>query len=140
MAKKYTSAQLAERAAKDLQLLVRLKAADSNGYVTCVTCGKVDNWRGMQGGHYMERGRSSTKLLEENIHPQCPGCNCFKMKTASGVILYREYMVSMYGEDAVKELEQLSRKPHKWVKADILDLHAEIKEQIKIHNARISDG
>lgn len=140
MAKKYTTAQLAERCAKDLQLLVRLKAANDSGYATCVTCGKVDHWKAMQGGHYMERGRSATKLLEENIHVQCPGCNCFKMKVASGVVLYREYMVSMYGEDAVKEIEQLSRKPHKWVKSDILELHEQIKDQIKIHKARVGDG
>lgn len=140
MSKKKTNAQLAEKCATDLQLLVRLKASDDSGYCKCVTCGKVDHYKSMQGGHYMERGRSATKLLEENVHPQCPGCNCFAMKKASGVVLYREYMVGMYGADFVLELEQSSRKPHKWVKSDILDMHEDIKRQIKLHKARVGDG
>ena len=138
MAKKSkTAAQCAELCAKDLQRLVRMKASDDNGFCQCVTCGKVDRYTNMQGGHFIERGRSATKLLEENVHPQCPGCNCFKMKTATGVLEYRRYMVEMYGEDEVRHIEDISKKPHKWVRSDILSYHKEVKELIKYHESRI---
>lgn len=132
-----TAAQLAEACAVDLQLLVRLKASDDNGYCQCVTCGKVDHYKQMQGGHFIERGKSATKLLEENIHPQCRGCNCFKMKTATGVLIYRQFMVDTYGEDFVKEVEFSARKAHKWVRSDIEKIHSYVKDQIKYQKERI---
>jgi hypothetical protein len=132
-----TAAQLAEACAVDLQLLVRLKASDDNGYCQCVTCGKVDHYKQMQGGHFIERGRTATKLIEENIHPQCPYCNLRKMKTASGVLLYREFMVETYGEDFVKKMEISSRAVHKWIRADIENIHHYTKAQLTYHKNRV---
>ena len=140
MAKKKppTIAQEVEKAAVLLQELVRLKAADANGYVTCITCGVVRKWNDeMQGGHFFERGRTATKLLIENCHPQCAGCNCFKMKTTGGVLDYRRYMVDMYGEDGVDELEALSRTIKKYNRAEVADIKSDFQAQIKFHKTRI---
>jgi hypothetical protein len=79
--KKATVAQEVEKAAKLLQRYVRLKASDDNGYCQCVTCGKVDHYKAMQGGHFYSRRHTVFKLFEENIHPQCPACNVYGMKT-----------------------------------------------------------
>lgn len=130
MAKKKTIAGLADECAVLLQKLVRMKAADSNGYCQCVTCGVKKHWKEIQGGHFIERGRLATKLMEENIHPQCPGCNCFKMKTASGVLDYRRYMVETYGADFVEELEQISKQTKKYNRPELEDLKAELKQRI----------
>ena len=65
--KKSTISQEVEKAAKLLQRLVRLKASDDNGYCQCVTCGKIDHYKNMQGGHFMPRGRTVFKLFDENI-------------------------------------------------------------------------
>ena len=140
MAKKKppTIAQLVEKTAVDLQKLVRLKAADDDGMVSCVTCGVSRKWNDeMQGGHFFERGRTATKLLIENCHPQCAGCNCFKMKTTGGVLDYRRYMVDMYGEDGVDELEALSRTIKKWTREEVADIKADFLKQIKFHSERI---
>ena len=133
-----TIAQEVEKAAVLLQRLVRLKAADENGYCTCVTCGVIKKWNDeMQGGHFFERGRTATKLMVENVHPQCSGCNAFKMKTTGGVLAYRRYMVDMYGEDGLDELEALSRKVKKYTRAEVEDIAADFKAQIKFHTERI---
>jgi hypothetical protein len=138
--KRKTPAQEAQACAESLQLLVRLKAANDEGYCRCVTCGTTKHYKdGMQGGHFIERGKSATKLLEENIHPQCCGCNKFKMKTASVVLDYEDYMVQMYGREGVERLKFLSRQPHKWDRGKIHQLHSEIKEQIKYHKARLGE-
>ena len=56
-------AKLVDEAATELQLLVRLKAADDNGYVSCVVCGVTRHYLdGMQGGHFISRSRLATKL------------------------------------------------------------------------------
>jgi len=120
-----------------LQRLVRLKAADSNGIVRCVTCDKHLHWSEAQGGHMIERGKTATKLVEEQVNPQCPGCNMYRMKTASGVLDYRRYMVGMYGEELVRDLEQLSKQPKKYSRSEVEELSNEFKRQIKEQEARL---
>ena len=134
-----TAAQDAEACAVDLQLLVRLKAANDEGYCKCVTCGKVAHYKEMQGGHFIERSRSATKLVEENIHPQCQYCNAFGMKSTIIVLEYRNYMVAMYTEDGVAKLIALSRRSHKWVRSEIQEQRADIREQIKYHRKRLGE-
>jgi len=131
-------AKLKQACAKLLQKLVRLKAADENGMVECVTCGKIDHWKCMQGGHFIERGKSSSVLMEENIHPQCPGCNMYRMKQASTVLTYRRYMVDIYGEDFVKELEIMANQPKKYYTAELLELKKELNERVKQRESEIS--
>lgn len=125
-----TLAKLRNEAAELLQKLVRLKAADSNGYVRCVTCGKRLHWKSAQGGHFLERGRNRTKLIEENIHPQDPACNLYGMKNASTVLAYRRYMVEMYGEKFVTWLEMEAKKPCTKKRAELEALKAELKARV----------
>lgn len=97
-----SKAKIVEDAAKIVQKYVRLKAADENGYCTCVTCGKVDSWKSLQGGHFIKRKHIATKLMEENIHPQCGYCNGH---LGGNDIKYTLYMEDMYGREFVEELE-----------------------------------
>jgi hypothetical protein len=138
--KKTTVAKEIDNAAKLLQRLVRLKASDDNGYCQCVTCGKTDHYKAMQGGHFIPRGRTILKLHEKNINPQCPGCNQWGMKQAHYVLKYREWMVDMYGERKVKAMEKLAwRTAPKIDRQDVLALQKDLKEQIKYHTNRIGD-
>jgi len=58
-------AKLTDEAATLLQLIVRIKASDENGFVKCVTCSTVRHYKDdMAGGHFIERGRLATKLIE----------------------------------------------------------------------------
>ena len=74
--KKKSIAKQVEEVAVLVQKYVRLKAADDDGWVSCVTCGDRRQWNDqMDGGHFIERSYLATKLMEENIHPQCKTCN-----------------------------------------------------------------
>jgi hypothetical protein len=145
MAKKktLTISQEVEKAAVLLQELVRLKAADDHGYCTCITCGAIKKWNdGMQGAHFFQRGRTGTKLSVENVHCACQGCNAFLHHTTSGVLIYRRYLISLYeeegrGEDGLDELEALSRTTKKYTRAEVEDITADFKKQIKYHRQRI---
>ena len=114
-----------------VQRLVRLKAADSNGMVKCWTCDTVKHWKEMQGGHFIERGKTATKMLEENIHPQCPSCNQWGMKKASTVLLYRREMVAWYGEDFVSWLENESKKSIRHTRQELQALIADYTKQVQ---------
>ena len=138
MAKKLSVAKEAEKCAVLLQKLVRLKAADDNGYAQCVTCNAVKHYKELQGGHYMSRGCSATKLLLENVHPQCAGCNGFGMKYGDKEKVYLRYMEDTYGKEFVQELEAMKHKPFKWNRFDIEEKAKDFKAQIKEHEARIN--
>ena len=116
-----------------MQKLVRLKEAVQNdGYCKCVSCGIVKHWKECDGGHYISRNHQSTKVLEENIHPQCKGCN---LKSGKGDTLvnidYRNWMIEFYGEEFVEELEILARKPADHFGPDIEDQIKEVRAKCK---------
>lgn len=126
-----SKAKLINDCAVLMQKLVRLKAADHNGYCQCVSCGTKKRWQEMQGGHYIERGKTATKLLEENIHPQCPYCN-FSMAHSTHVREnYRAFMIDMYGEDFHKTLLHDALQPKKYSMPEIRDLLIELKDRVK---------
>lgn len=129
MAKKKTIAGLVDEAAVILQRIVRKKAADENGYCKCVTCGKVDHWKKMHGGHFIPRGHTIHKLLEENIHPQCVSCNTFRAESAK--VNYWIYMADTYGEDFVRELVHTKNDVCKYTRPEIMEKIAELKEYEK---------
>jgi len=54
--KKKSIRQLIKTADRWFSKYIRLKAADANGYVQCVTCGKAIPWnKGCHAGHFVVR-------------------------------------------------------------------------------------
>ena len=139
--KKKTLAKVVEDCAVALQKVVRMKAAiaeNLDGYVTCVSCGVKKHWKELDAGHYFSRGDKSVKLMEENIHPQCKGCNIRMSHGDTKVVsAYRRYMVDMYGEDFLNYMEALAHKPAKFDRAEIEDLTKTLKAQIKQYESRL---
>ena len=124
-----------DKVAKDLQRLVRMKAADKDGFCRCVSCGVLKHWKEMDGGHFISRSKLATKLETTNVHPQCKRCNGFS--TSTTVLDYRDYMVEMYGKEWVEWLRKESQKIKKWTRPELLELHLEIKEQLKFQSKRL---
>tara|TARA_R100000329_G_C7610667_1_gene216698 strand:- start:46 stop:456 length:411 start_codon:yes stop_codon:yes gene_type:complete len=132
---------LRSQALTTLQKLVRIKAADDQGYCTCITCGCIKKWNdGIQGGHYIPKGSSSYWALEEeNVHPQCNGCNNFGMRNGDAAQLYTLYMIDMYGRDFVEEMHRQRKKVRKYYANDYREMIATWREQIAEHAKRIGE-
>ena len=138
--KKSTVAQEVEKAAKLLQRYVRLKASDDDGYCHCVTCGKVDHYTAIQGGHFYSRRHTVFKLFEENIHVQCPACNQWGMKTTKIQEAYRIYMEDMYGARRIRAMQRLAwRASPKFDREEVIQFQRELKEKIGQELYRIGD-
>ena len=138
--KKSTVAQEVEKAAKLLQRYVRLKASDDDGYCQCVTCGKVDHYKAMQGGHFYSRRHTVFKLFEENISVQCPACNQWGMKTTKIQEAYRIYMEDMYGARRIRAMQRLAwRASPKFNRDEVIQFQRELKEKIGQELYRIGD-
>jgi len=137
-AKKLKSiAKLRDEAAVVLQQMVRLKAATDAGYCECWTCRAVEPWNKMQGGHFIERGKAATKIMEENVHPQCPACNQWGMKNTTTVLAYRDAMIDMYGADFVDDMVRASKQPVKHTREWIAEQKAYFESQVTFHKKRL---
>jgi|TARA_B110000908_G_scaffold161100_1_gene205037 hypothetical protein len=138
--KKRTIAQEVDMAAKLLQRYVRLKSSDDNGYCHCVTCGKLDHYTAMQGGHFYSRRHIVFKLFEENIHVQCPACNQWGMKTTKIQEAYRIFMEDMYGARRIRAMQRLAwRASPKFNREEVIQFQRELKEKIGQELYRIGD-
>lgn len=130
-------AKLSEKVAVSLQLLVRIKAADDNGYVSCVTCGVTRHYKdGMQGGHFISRTYKATRLMEENIHTQCQRCNGPKRGMA---IEYTIFMTETYGKDFVADLVAMKQQTVKYIRSDLIAMKAGFDQQIRENEKRVID-
>jgi len=115
---------------------IRLKYADSNGYVKCVTCGVKKHYKdSMDAGHYVPRNHLSTRWLETNVHVQCRGCNRFG---GGRLDEYALFLTKTYGNEV---LDYLNKKKHttcKMTKADYETLIEDLKLKIKELEGRIA--
>jgi hypothetical protein len=134
--KQKTVAKLREEAAVLLQKLVRMKAADENGLASCVTCGKRQHYKEMDGGHFISRKWTATKLVEENIHPQCKGCNQYASGRHDD---YSLYMVDTYGIEMVRELNDKKRELCKQNRIELEDIKVELKVRISEQAIRLGE-
>ena len=125
--KRKTIAGLVNDAAVLMQKLVKIKAADENGYASCVTCGKTAPWQELQGGHFISRVKTIHKLLEENIHPQCAQCNG---PLRGNYIPYTLYMEDMYGREFVEELHRTKNEGRKYSRPEIEEIIEELGQQL----------
>lgn len=138
MAKKKTISKLVDDCAVLLQKLVRLKGADDLGYCTCVTCGAKKIWnQGMQGGHFIDRRHLLTKVMEENIHPQCDYCNSAMSNQGMVKGNYTIYMQDMYGYDFVADLLSTKGQTKKFYSAEVEEMRDDFKQQIKMEEMRL---
>lgn len=124
-----------------LQKLARLKAADDQGYCECWSCGIVAPWNEMDGGHFIPKGSSSRwALVEENVHPQCRGCNGFGMRFGSAAQQYTIKMQEYYGHDMVQHMIATKGEAVKYYKRDYEEMLADWNAQIRHHLDRIGHG
>jgi len=75
--KDLTSKELEKVLDKWFSLFTRARDSDTNGYISCCTCGKPKKWKAIGGaecGHYSKRNKAH-RFTEINCHAQCNYCN-----------------------------------------------------------------
>ncbi|MDT4761838.1 recombination protein NinG [Sphaerochaeta sp. PS] len=101
----HSKAKPREKALTAFQKLRRYQAATPNGYVKCISCGKLMNVKEAQGGHLVSRRVRATELEPDNVWPQCPRCNG---PLSGNVIAYRSNLVKLIGVVRVQRIEDLA--------------------------------
>lgn len=104
MAKKHSLAKIKKKAWDIYSKYIRIMAANPDGLVDCVTCGKFYHWKKIQAGHFVS-GRSARILFaDKNVHPQCYACNCI---LSSNWEAYFKFMEKTYGIKIIRALMAL---------------------------------
>ena len=106
---------------------IRRRNANLDGFVDCFTCGRSYHWKKIQNGHFMSRGRYSTRWDEENCRPQCYGCNVMQQgrQYDFGLNLDRER------EGLADEMHQLSLTTVKFATWELEEKLAYYREKVK---------
>lgn len=96
-----------------------------HGKATCFTCGKVDEWKYLQCGHFQSRRHYATRWDEKNCQVQCSGCNLFKHG--------EQYKFSLelnkkYGSTTANDLHIKSQTEVKFSTNDLLEMIKKYKE------------
>ena len=110
MNKKLPLPKLIKKAEKVFNAWIRQRDEGKN----CITCNKP----GDQAGHYWPVRYSGVRFNEMNVHIQESGCNKWKH---GDQLRYRIKLVEMYGEDKVKELDELAIRTQfkKWDREEL---------------------
>lgn len=119
---------LTQKLDKQFSLFIRQRDAVGD-YSKCVTCGKTQEWKKMDCGHYWSRRYKGTRWEEKNCAIQCKGCNLFNQGASPQFTLY---LIEKYGEEV---LTLLAAKKNSLTKlADF-----ELKELIKIYKQKTDE-
>lgn len=105
----------------------RLKYANDNGYVKCVSCGRIYHWKKMQAGHFVHS--DSLDFTEENLGPQCIACNHYqKTKAGAG---YHDYMLRTYGQAVIDKLHIEGRIPRPYTDYELTQIAKKYRLKVK---------
>jgi len=128
--KKPTITKLKKKAWTLFSKYIRLKYADDNGYVQCVTCKCIKHWKEMQAGHYISRRFSFYLFSETNVFPQCVACNMFNKGELGKYCLFLQ---GKYGKEWVDERTNTA-PPIKQFKRPELEIIIEsLKQKLNEH-------
>jgi hypothetical protein len=113
----------------ETSVIVRLRDADAEGFVSCCTCGVRKHWRRVDAGHFLD-GRTNGTLFDlRGIHPQCKPCNGnLKQAPKDTKIRYEAFMLERYGREVVDELRALARSTRQFTVAELVAMREERRE------------
>ena len=73
-------------------------------YAKCFTCGKIEDVKKMQCGHFIPRNRYNLRFNEKNAHAQCARCNEVEK---GNLVVYMKRLDEVYGTGTAQELQDI---------------------------------
>jgi hypothetical protein len=125
MQKKIKRSVLVKKLDTIFSTYIRLKMSDKNGISTCITCGKKEEWKNQDCGHFISRTHYSTRWDENNVATQCRYCNRY----CQG----EQYKYSLYlGNNLSEELYIKSKQIVKFADVELIDMIKYYKEKVNV--------
>ena len=130
MAKKPKITALKKQLDKIFGQYIKLRDADQNGMLRCITCSKLVHWKEAHCGHFVRRRHLAVRWDERNCHGQCCYCNTFLDGNEA------EYFIALedkLGREVVDELMQAKHQTVKLNRSFYDEMIEKYKTKIKIH-------
>lgn len=83
---------------------IRLRDADENGFIRCISCGRVVFWKDADCGHFIKRQHMALRFNEQNCAAQDKRCNCFEQGNDIG---FAEGLDKRYGPGTADKLRAM---------------------------------
>lgn len=107
---------------------VRLRDADENGIVTCITCTDTYHWTEVDCGHYVLRGNMSVRWNLQNANGQCRLCN----STHDGRQDEHGAAIDIkYGHGTADKLQKLGLETVHFSEHELESMYQELKKEVK---------
>ena len=107
---------------------VRIRDADSNGYVRCYCCGYPIHWTNAQAMHFMNRRHLGTRFNEINVRAGCPACNMYNLGNLEA---YEAHLIREYGDSIIEKLTMLKTTVTKFAPYEIKEMTKHYKREVK---------
>lgn len=115
---------LKKEADRVFSLYIRNRGA-TYGYNHCFTCGRYLPIEELQNGHFRSRRFINTRWHPVNCWPQCNYCN---VELNGNLETYEQKLRSMFGNDAIDGLRELSLMHSDITDNDICDIIKKYRE------------
>lgn len=109
-------------------LYIRLRDAMPNGYVRCISCGRIKPFEDVDCGHFFSRTHMATRFDEDNCNAECRFCN---RMSADHIISYQKNLVSKIGQQRYDRLNIKAHTTCHW-------LDSELEEKIRYYKEKVS--
>lgn len=90
---------------------IRRRAADRQGNIVCVCCGRSLPWQEAQNMHYVGRAHMNTRWDEKNCYPGCVRCN---VMLNGNYPAYTKYLLNTYGAEWLQKLIKDGEQIKQW--------------------------
>ena len=107
--------------------IVRLKWADNNWNITCISCWKKINYKLAHCCHFIDRWCLQYRFDFDNLRPWCAWCNTYRPEYH--IRVYTLKLIDEYWLEKVKEMQNNSKKIFK---ISIVELEELLEERKKI--------
>lgn len=113
--------------------LIRLKWADSEGFVACYTSGKRLHYTQMQCGHFISRKHLGLRWNEDNARPQTEYDNCH---LHGNLIVFRQKLEEEK-PGLVDYLEEAARSVYKPTREELRELITNLRWKVKLAESKL---
>lgn len=118
--RKPSESTLKDKLDRVFSVYIRLRDANNDGYIRCISCGKIVHWKESDCGHFVNRSHMGTRFSERNCNAQCRKCNRFDEGNNIG---YTRGLIKKHG---IKVINDLEVKKHTFSKMSEFDYEISI--------------
>lgn len=107
---------------------IKIRDADSDGMVTCITCPDRYHWTDITCGHFVKRGNMATRYDLKNSGGQCGLCN----STHDGKEDEHALAIDrLYGEGTADRLRRQGKQEQHFSEHELESMCKELRKEIK---------